>query len=121
MKPKRIPSQLEQKARREAVEYPVATIAYYGPDNQFASKVVVCIILNEKDEEIADCKKWFSISADVRLDQAIHQEIVKYIQSHNVKRVTMSERIIGCPHEEGIDYPEGGTCPYCPFWENRNR
>jgi hypothetical protein len=29
-------------------------------------------------------------------------------------------RIIGCPHEEGIDY-EGATCPACPFWAGRDR
>jgi hypothetical protein len=25
------------------------------------------------------------------------------------------------PHEEGIDYPEGKTCPQCPFWASRDR
>jgi hypothetical protein len=29
-------------------------------------------------------------------------------------------RIIGCPHEEGIDYPLGRTCPQCPFWAGMN-
>ena len=24
-------------------------------------------------------------------------------------------RLIGCPHEEGIDYPEGHSCPHCPY------
>jgi hypothetical protein len=31
------------------------------------------------------------------------------------------ERIIGCPHEEGIDYPEGKSCPQCPYWAGRDR
>src|SRR4051812_9319014 len=34
--------------------------------------------------------------------------------------VVMTDRIIGCPHEEGIDY-EGTTCPTCPFWAGRDR
>jgi hypothetical protein len=38
-----------------------------------------------------------------------------------VKSVVMPDRIIGCPHEEGIDYPEGESCPQCPFWEGRDR
>jgi hypothetical protein len=25
------------------------------------------------------------------------------------------------PAEEGIDYPEGETCPLCPFWKGRDR
>jgi hypothetical protein len=33
----------------------------------------------------------------------------------------MADRIIGCPHEEGIDYPEGEECPLCPFWKGRDR
>ena len=36
------------------------------------------------------------------------------------KSVVMTDRIIGCPHEEGIDY-EGVTCPACPFWAGRDR
>lgn len=38
-----------------------------------------------------------------------------------VQRVAMAGRIIGCPHEEGIDYPEGLTCPQCPYWAKLNR
>jgi hypothetical protein len=33
----------------------------------------------------------------------------------------MPDRIIGCPHEEGIDYPLGSTCPLCPFWKDKDR
>lgn len=29
--------------------------------------------------------------------------------------------IIGCPHEEGIDYPDGQVCPQCPFCAHRDR
>ena len=32
----------------------------------------------------------------------------------------MPEGIIGCPHEEDIDY-QGPVCPKCPFWANRDR
>ena len=28
---------------------------------------------------------------------------------------------IACPHEEDKDYPEGGTCPQCPFWADKDR
>jgi hypothetical protein len=33
----------------------------------------------------------------------------------------LTDRIIGCPHEEGKDYPAGDVCPQCPFWANRDR
>jgi hypothetical protein len=38
-----------------------------------------------------------------------------------VKSVVMTDRIIGCPHEQGADYPEGDVCPQCPFWAHRDR
>ena len=112
---------LEQKARRKSAEYPVATIAYYGPNDRFASKVVVGIILTEKDEQAAEVKKWLSSGIDVREDQTILQEVLAYIQEKGARRVTLGERIFGCPHEEGIDYPLGEACPECPFWANRDR
>jgi hypothetical protein len=34
--------------------------------------------------------------------------------------VAMPDRIIGCPHEEGIDY-EGEYCPRRAFWIGRDR
>jgi hypothetical protein len=37
------------------------------------------------------------------------------------KTVVMADRIIGCPHEEGVDYPDGEKCPSCPFWATRDR
>jgi hypothetical protein len=37
------------------------------------------------------------------------------------KSVAIADRIIGYPHEEGLDYPEGEWCPQCPFWKGRDR
>jgi hypothetical protein len=33
----------------------------------------------------------------------------------------VTDGIIGCPHEEGTDYPEGASCPQCPYWAGRDR
>ena len=43
-----------------------------------------------------------------------------FIVEFGVLTVPMPERIIGCPHDEGIDYA-GPVCPECPFWASRNR
>jgi len=112
--------QLEKLANRKT-GYPLATIAYYGPDNQFASKLVVGIIRSENEEEDIDLRKWFSEGVDVRTESDILIEMAEYIQANNVHRVVMAEEIIGCPHEEGIDYPEREVCPQCPYWANRDR
>ncbi len=48
-------------------------------------------------------------------------EILKIIQDNEVSSVIMLNKIIGCPHEEGIDYPDGESCQECPYWINRDR
>jgi len=50
----------------------------------------------------------------------IGQDIVAFIDHHGVKSVSMVDRIIGCPHQEGIDY-DGDWCPVCDFWKGRDR
>lgn len=109
-----------KKAERGFRGYPVATIAYYGPDNTRASKVVVSIVPSE-GAELDPMRKWFSATGDVRYDNSILESIIGFLRAHAVKSVVAADRIIGCPHEEGIDYPEGENCPACPFWANRDR
>jgi len=111
---------LQRKARAGFRGYPVATVAYYGPDDKFASKVAVGIVL-EEGGEAAFLERWFSQGEDVRTDPRIGRQIVDFIDRHGAKSVGMMDRIIGCPHEEGKDYPLGENCPQCPYWANRDR
>jgi hypothetical protein len=30
-----------------------------------------------------------------------------------------TDRNMGCPHEEGKDFPVGGDCPFCPYWKGK--
>jgi len=113
-------SPLKKKARRGFRGYPVATIAFYGPDDTRASKAAVGIVNTEGDGPVA-LQRWFSEAADVRKDGAIASEILQFVRDHGAMSVAMTDRIIGCPHEEGIDYPEGQECPQCPFWAHRDR
>ena len=117
---KRSDSPLKKKARRGFRGYPVATMAFYGPDDERASKVAVGVVTEEGAEPSA-FQRWFSEEGDVRADLAIGGEILQFIQSHAVRSVIATDGIIGCPHEEGIDYPDGEVCPQCPFWAHRNR
>ena len=100
--------------------YPAATIAFSGPDDKRASKVAVGIISNESNKPDT-LKRWFSDTSDVRNDPEIIQEILRFIEEYGAKTVAGLDRIIGCPHDEGIDYPDGEKCPQCPFWANRDR
>jgi hypothetical protein len=109
---------LRQKAKRGFRGYPLATVALYGPDNKRASKIALGIVANEGAEPIMH--RFFS-EDDIRYDDAIQEQILETIQSSNVRSVVLTDGIIGCPHEEGIDYPEGQSCPQCPFWAGRDR
>jgi hypothetical protein len=73
------PSYWIQKKAHRKTGYPLATIAYYGPDDTFASKVVAAIILSEKDDEVVSIEKWFSESLDVRRDPVIMNQILQFI------------------------------------------
>lgn len=113
-------SQLRKKARRGFRGYPVATVAFYGPDDTRASKVAVGIVAAEGTEPIA-LERWVVEDGDARRDPRIGEEVLEFLRSHEVRSVAMTDRIIGCPHEEGVDYPEGQVCPRCPFWARRDR
>ncbi len=110
---------LAKRAKKGFRGYPVGTIACYGPDDRRATKLVVSIVEHDgaKPSEI---RKWYTEDGDVRDTLEITEETVGFFERHGARSVVMPDRIIGCPHEEGIDY-EGQTCPQCPFWANRDR
>jgi hypothetical protein len=110
---------LEKQAHRGFRGYPVATVAFYGPDDQVATKVAVGIVPAE-GAEANPLQRWFSEN-DVRAEADIVRQIGEFIEAHGARSVVLVDRIIGCPHEERIDYPEGSACPQCPFWANRDR
>jgi hypothetical protein len=111
---------LGKKAKQGFRGYPIGTIAFYGPDNKRASKVAVGIALGP-DAEPDDLRRWFAETRDARADRTILGEIATFLRDHAVRSVVMTDRILGCPHEEGIDYPEDTACPRCPYWAGRDR
>ena len=111
---------LAKKAKRGAGSYPVGTLAFYGPDNRRASKAAAGVIRAE-DEEAPELRRWFAEAGDIRADDAAFAEVVDFFRERGVRSVTMVDGIIGCPHEEVVDYPEGEACPACPFWAGRDR
>ncbi|WP_185233379.1 hypothetical protein [Teredinibacter franksiae] len=110
---------LTKKIRKGDKGYPIATIAFYGPNNIKASKVV-CAIIPHDGAEAGPIKKWFSIS-DIRKSEKTMGEILIFIEENHANTVGMMDGIIGCPHEEGIDYPIGEFCPECEYWSGRDR
>ena len=108
---------LRKKAKKGLRGWPVATIAFYGPNLSCASKVAVGIVPSE-NAEVGEMRDWKV--GDVRADPGVAQEILEFMAEHGALSVVMTDGIIGCPHQEGIDY-EGEWCPVCEFWHGRDR
>lgn len=111
---------LRRKADRGFQGYPVGTVAFYGPDSVRATKVAVGVVHREGGD-VREMEKWISEVSDVRDDDSIGQQVLAFLQKHSVHTVVLGPGILGCPHEEGIDYPEGTSCPRCPYWAGRKR
>lgn len=112
---------LQKKAKRGVASYPAGTVAFYGPDDRRASKVAATVILARDSTDSMELRRWFSETGDLRRDDEVLAEVALFFQEHGVRSVAMIDGIIGCPHEEGTDYPDGEACPQCPFWAGRDR
>jgi hypothetical protein len=110
---------LRKKAKKGMRGWPVATIAFYGPNLSQATKVAVGIVPAE-NADVTAMYDWKAEHGDVRDNAEIAVEILDFIEKHGALSVVMTDGIIGCPHQEGIDY-EGEWCPVCDFWRARDR
>jgi hypothetical protein len=117
----RLLKQLKKKAKRGMRGWPVATIAFYGPDLSRATKVAVGIV-PAKDAEPSEMLDWSVETGDVRNDLTVVSEILAFIDSQGALTVIIADAIMGCPHQGGIDY-HGEYCPNpaCAFWRGRDR
>jgi len=111
---------LRHRARQGFHGFPVATVVLYGPNDSLATKMAVGIIAWE-GADADPLERWYATEGDIRESVAICQEILTFIQAHDPQTVVISDGIMGCPHEEGIDYPVGQVCPECPFWAYHDR
>ena len=92
-------------------KYPVGTIAHYGPDDRTCTKVVAGVITSENAEPILQR----FMGAELDRDPKVIDQIQSFFLKHHVTNVVYAEGILGCPHEEGPDFPNGMDCPFRPF------
>ena len=102
------------KANRHG-KFPIGTIAHYGPDDKTTTKIAAGVILREDADVILER----FVGTDVVRDQSVAEQIKKFFARHGVKSVVVTDGNIGCPHEEGMDFPRGADCPFCPFWAGK--
>jgi hypothetical protein len=88
---------LRKKSRKGMRGWPVATVAYYGPNLSRASKVAVGIVSSE-NTEVTEMRDWKADHGDVRTDPEIAKEILEFIEVHGALTVVITDGIIGCPH-----------------------
>jgi hypothetical protein len=96
-------------------EYPIGTVALYGPDDKTTTKIAAGVILHDGAEPIL--KRW--VGTDVTTSLKVQKELQEFFRRHGVRSVGMSEGNMGCPHEEGEDFPAGEDCPFRPFWKGK--
>src|ERR1700758_2197154 len=108
---------LDRKVKRGFHGYPIATVAFYGPTAETATKIAVGIF-KEENLEADPFERWFSQESDIRLDTVIGEQIAAFIKAQEVRSVLVTDGIIGCPHEEGTltqcrmsDYNAPGDFP----------
>ena len=105
----------KRRKKKKPPEFPIGTVALYGPDDKTTTKIAAGVILYDGAEPIM--KRW--VATDVMNNPKVQQELQKFFIEHGVKSVSMSEGNMGCPHEEGLDFPQGEDCPFCPFWKGK--
>lgn len=98
-------------------KHPLATVMPYGPDDKTVTKLVVGIKLSEQSKETNFLRDW--TGSDVATDAVVAKEMYDFMRQNGVKTVITASVVMGCPHEEGSDFPDGGDCPFCPFWKGR--
>jgi hypothetical protein len=103
------------RSGQQQVQYPIGTVAMYGPDDKRTTKLAAGVILRDGAEPIM--KRW--VATDVSTNPKVQQELKDFFLQHGVKQVAMSPGNMGCPHEEGEDFPQGQDCPFCPFWRGK--
>jgi len=96
-------------------EYPIGTVALYGPNDKITTKIAASVIKSPNAEPILE--RW--VATDVTTSPKVQREIKEFFERHGVTSIAMSEGNMGCPHEEGEDFPDGEDCPFCPFWAGK--
>jgi hypothetical protein len=108
---------LERRAREGFKGYPLGIIAFYGYTDKAASKAVIGIV-KAAGAAADNIKTWIFPNGDLRKDVPSLKALFRYIEAHQVVSVALTPGIYYCPHEPGVDFPEGEACPHCAFWSN---
>ena len=101
---------------QKRIKYPLATVIPYGPNDKTVTKLVVAIFPKGEIMEDSALKRW--VGTQVASDEKVAREMYEFMRDQGVKTISTATVVMGCPHEEGEDFPKGEDCPFCPFWKD---
>lgn len=104
-----------------SAKHPLGTLAAHGPDNTRATKLVASVFGPQEPMELIALERWIVDGGDIRQVPSITVEVAEFFKRHGAGETSALDKIMGCPHEEGKDYPMGRECPHCPFWKGIDR
>ena len=112
---------LVKRARRGFRGYPVATLAYYGPDDRTAIRISVGVATVEDGE--MEMRRWYGRPGqNLHHDVAIHKEVLAHINARQVASVAILDKINGCACQDDDEMPAAVRCTTpCGFWEGVER
>src|SRR5215468_2614263 len=73
---------LRKKSKKGMRGWPLATIAFYGPDASRATKVVVSIFPVKDMEDPSQLRNWQIVHGDVRKNPEIAAEMLAFTETH---------------------------------------
>ena len=111
-----MPRRRQRRGRKLPPRFPVASVIQYGPDADTVTKIVVGVIPSPDAEPVA-LRRW--VGTKVKTDPKVANRIDEFIRSHGVRTRISAPVVMGCPHEEGEDFPVGEDCPFCPYWKGK--
>src|ERR1700682_2611947 len=92
---------LRKKARKGLRGWPIATIAFYGPNLQQATTPAVGIVPSE-NAEVEELRAWIVDRGDIRGDPGIAREILEFIEEHQEGSVAVSFGLLGFRSQKGM-------------------
>jgi len=96
-------------------------VAFYGPNDKLATKVVVSVILTEITIPMFSNAGSPESDLDVRHDPAIGEQILAFLKPHAPRSTVVTDRIIGCPHEEARTTRKELLAPSVPIGPDVDR
>ena len=110
---------LRKKARKGLRGWPIATIAFYGPNLSQATKVTVGIVPSE-NAEVNEMRDWKVDRGDIRADGGVARgdSGIYRAASSVIGRDDRLHNRLSSPRRNRY---EGEWCPACEFWHGRDR